>query len=95
MHTEKLSSSLKQLLNNEAEKDVVIDVLLRLNQPMTGPVRTAIEKLGHIRTQAGDIITLTLPRTQLSSLSDLTEVIYIEAAQTMYPEAANFVHKRK
>lgn len=88
-HPNKLSSSLKmQLMTEGAPKSAEkLNLLLRIEDPADITFRDQLNRMGaEIRTEAGDIITVTLPADQLSNLTDLNGVIYVEKSRPLSQE---------
>ena len=92
MASNKLSSTTKRLLSDpsESESDRTVSLLVRVTEPLSSETETAISNLGgHVRTRAGDVVTLSLPLRNVNALSDLDSVVYIEAAEPLFPETPN------
>lgn len=90
MNFSKLSSFTKQLIDTaDMESERELDLLIRMDAAMSPEqAEAAIREVGgRIRTQAGDILTLSLPLRSLDALSRLDSVLYVEASEPLYPES--------
>jgi hypothetical protein len=73
--------------NTEDERS--LDLLIRVD-PAASAEETvaAIRDIGgRIRTQAGDVFSLSLPLSRIHALSQLDSVLYVEATEPLYPES--------
>lgn len=88
MQSQKFSSSLRAILAQKEAGDDQVSVLIQLDEPLSESSRVSIQNLsGQIRTEAGSIITLTLPQKRLGSLAEIPQVTYIDASQLLYPDS--------
>lgn len=90
MTSRKLSSATKQLIAETPSSELsrTVDLLVRVSVTVTPALEMAIREMnGHIRTRAGDVLSLSLPLQHLDSLAQLDSVLYVEAAEPLYPES--------
>jgi len=74
---------------SNAEQEQPFNLLVRLSGWLSPEIEAAIHDLGgQVRTEAGDILSISLPLSHVNDLAGLDTVVYIEAAQPLYPETS-------
>ena len=85
----KLGPSLKLnlLTAKEEADDAQLSLLVQLSERPAEPKRRELEALGaEIRTEAGDVLTLSLPSQALAALAELDYIVYLELSRSLSPE---------
>lgn len=84
----KLGANLRLRLNTPSAETERVNILLRTNGTLTDAQRTQLETLGaEVRTVAGDIVTAAIDLQQITAISELDFVSYIELSQPLRPES--------
>lgn len=84
----KLGANLRLRLNTPSAETERVNILLRTHGTLTDAQRTQLETLGaEIRTVAGDIVTAAIDLQQVTAISELDFVRYIELSQPLRPES--------
>ena len=84
----KLGPTLKfQILDNALDSTEPLNLLVQISDKPTDAIRQEFLELNaEIRTEAGDVLTVSLPNDQLMNLAALDTVVYIELSQTLSTE---------
>ncbi len=85
----KLGPELKLTLEEAARggEEVPIAVLARIERGLTDGRRAQLADIGAVvRSEAGDVVTMTLPVSAIASLIALDWVVYVEASRPLSPE---------
>ena len=88
----KLSSATKRLMGGtpDGEQDQSLNLLVRVAGSLSPELEAAIRNWGgQVRTRAGDVVSMSLPLRHVNDLAELDSVIYVEAAEPLYPESPN------
>ena len=91
----KLSPSLKMELLDESQQGRAVDsdqlnLLVQVAGPLTDEQRAQLEAVNaEVRTEAGDVLTVTLPAAELQNLIALDFVVYIELSSPLSPESGS------
>lgn len=85
----KFSPETKQKLSElSAEEQPLVSVLVQISGGLGPERRSRLEAVGtEVRTVAGDVITATLPSSEIRQLAELDFVRYIEMSRPLYPES--------
>lgn len=89
MTSKKLSSATKRLVaeTSVGEADRPMNLLIRVAGSLPPETEAVIRGWGgHVRTQAGDVVSLTLPLRHLSALVQLEPILYVEVAGPLFQE---------
>jgi hypothetical protein len=92
MMSKKFSSATKRRIADalESENDQTMDLLIQVSEPLSPETEAAINNWGgHIRTRAGDVVSLSLPFRYLDALAQLDPITYIEVAEPLFPESSD------
>ena len=66
-----------------------LSLLIRTDGPISRDTRLAIETMdGRIRTEAGDILTIDIPPSRLSELTEVPAVLFVEISEPLFRDAA-------
>lgn len=84
----KLGPILKMRLLEESPAGQ-ISLLVRISTEPTNVLRDQLRDLGAvIRTEAGDILTITLPAARIDGLTALNTVVFAELSTALSPEGS-------
>lgn len=84
----KLGPSLKmQMLDDSSEGTSMLNLLIQIDSSATTTIHEQLDNLSaEVRTEAGDILTISLPADQLDNLANLDSVILIELSSPLSTE---------
>jgi len=88
-YSKKLSPETKQKLSklSAAEEQQLVSVLMQINGSLGPERRSRLEAVGtQVRTVAGDVITATVPSSEIRQLAELDFVRAVEVSRPLYPE---------
>lgn len=87
-YSSKLSPEIKRYLSDlKAGENPVISIIIRTGKEFKKEQITQLEVIGaEIRTTAGNIVTLTLPARELSTLAAKDFVTYVEITRPLFLE---------
>jgi hypothetical protein len=87
-YSKKVSPETKQKLSElSAEEPQPISVLVQINGHLGPERRSRLEAVGtEVRTVAGDVVTATVPSSEIRQLAELDFVRSIEVSRALYPE---------
>jgi hypothetical protein len=87
--SKKLSPETKQKLSelSAAEEQQLVSVLMQINGSLGPERRSRLEAVGtEVRTVAGDIVSATVPASEIRQLAELDFVRSLEVSRALYPE---------
>lgn len=88
-HAGKLGPELKLILEEAARgsEEESIAVLAQVQQGLTDARRARLAAIGAVlRSEAGDVVTMTMPVSAITSLVVFDWVVYVEASRPLAPE---------
>ena len=88
-YSKKLSPETKRKLSElSAEEPQLVSVLVQISGGLGPERRSKLEEVGtEVRTVAGDVITATLPSSEIHHLAELDFVRFVEMSRALYPES--------
>ena len=82
-----LHPSVQQAIREEGQGDERANVMMSTHGTLNAEQRGVLESLGcRVRSVAGDVVTLDLPRRALAALGDLDFARYVELSRPLWPE---------
>jgi hypothetical protein len=87
-YSAKFSPETKQKLSElSSEEQPLVSVLVQISGGLGPERRSQLEEVGtEVRTVAGDVITATLPSSEIHHLAELDFVRFVEMSRPLYPE---------
>jgi len=88
-YSKKLSPETKRKLSElSAEEPQPVSVLVQIDGSLGPERRSQLEAVGtEVRTVAGDVVTATVPSSEIRQVAELNFVRSLEVSRALYPES--------
>jgi pentose-5-phosphate-3-epimerase len=88
-YSKKLSPETKRKLSElSAEEPQLVSVLVQIDGSLGPERRSQLEAVGtEVRTVAGDVVTATVPSSEIRQVAELNFVRSLEVSRALYPES--------